>query len=144
MTNNAQPNDGRADIERAVQQLAERLPAPLAPLARLAFNYRWSWLSGGTDVFEHIEPRLWRHSQCNPRDILEAVTPEGLRQLSGDAAFVARVRTLAEACTAALEQPAALTRIPRDRPVAYFCAEFGFHCSMPIRWARNLPPSIWI
>ena len=34
--------DGRADIEAAAGDLAERLPAPLAPFAQIAYNYLWS------------------------------------------------------------------------------------------------------
>jgi len=49
-------NDGREDIRRAAAELAERLPDPLAPLARLAYNYRWSWLPGGPEVFSAIDP----------------------------------------------------------------------------------------
>src|SRR5690242_18675297 len=37
---------GAEDLRRAADQLAARLPYALAPLARLAFNYRWSWLAG--------------------------------------------------------------------------------------------------
>jgi hypothetical protein len=35
------PKDGSTDIARAVETLASCLPSPLAPLATLAYNYRW-------------------------------------------------------------------------------------------------------
>lgn len=39
--------DGSRDIERAANDLAARLPEQLTPLARIAYNYRWSWTPGG-------------------------------------------------------------------------------------------------
>ena len=44
-------HDGSRDLELAVAELRERLPEPLAALARLAFNYRWTWLPDGATVF---------------------------------------------------------------------------------------------
>ena len=38
---------GREDIDRAAQALASRVPPPLHPLARAAYNLRWSWTPGG-------------------------------------------------------------------------------------------------
>ena len=51
---------GRRDIEKAAEQLARRLPEPLAPLARVAYNYQWTWLPGGPEAFRSIDPRRWR------------------------------------------------------------------------------------
>ena len=55
-------NDGSRDLERAIAEMAERLPEELAPLARLAFNYRWAWMVRGADVFQQISPSNWRRS----------------------------------------------------------------------------------
>ena len=48
-------NDGHDDVLRAAADLADRLPGELAPLARLAYNYRWSWLAGGPELFGSID-----------------------------------------------------------------------------------------
>src|SRR5678815_5283427 len=68
-------NDGRRDVARAVEEMAERLPPPLSALARVAYNYLWSWLPHGEAVFRDIDPALWRRSGCNPRLLIEAVAP---------------------------------------------------------------------
>src|SRR5437879_163995 len=47
--------DGSADIERAANDLAERLPASLTPLAHIAYNYLWSWTPHGGDLFAAID-----------------------------------------------------------------------------------------
>jgi len=124
--------DGRTDVARAVTELAERLPRSLQALARLAYNYRWSWLRDGARVFRDPDPSLWRHCSCNPREVLEALSPRRLRELGADRGYVARVETLAAHVDADLERAPAGLGIAPDRPVAYFCSEFAVHCSLPL------------
>jgi starch phosphorylase len=125
-------NDGRRDLQRAIAELTERLPIALQPLARLIYNYRWAWLPGASTLFADIERAHWRRSGCNPRHVIEAASPRRLQQLARDEPFVARLRTLADRVDADLQRPWADIPIRPDRPVAYFCAEFGIHCSLPI------------
>ena len=50
MTDQPDTVDPRRDLDRAVGDLAERLPQPRTPLARLAYNFAWTWLpDGGVD-----------------------------------------------------------------------------------------------
>ncbi len=126
------PHDGRRDIERAVAELRERLPEALQALARLAFNYRWSWMPGGPDVFREIDPSLWERSHANPRAMIETVPPHRLRQLGEDRTYVARVAALAAQVAADLGRPPMAAGIAADRPIAYFCSEFGVHRSLPL------------
>lgn len=126
------PHDGRRDVERAVGVLAQRLPAALHPLARLAFNYRWCWARGGAAVFRDIDPVRWERSQANPCAMIELVSPQRLAELADDREYVARVASLAARIAADLGRPPAAVGIAADRPVAYFCSEFGVHGSLPI------------
>jgi starch phosphorylase len=54
---------GDRELERAIAELASRLPAPLQPLARVAYDYRWSWALDGPATFEAIDadgvPQRW-------------------------------------------------------------------------------------
>lgn len=122
---------GGSDHDRHVRALATRLPAPLAPLARLAFNYCWAWLPDGRRVFADLDPELWRQSCCNPRFMIEATAPDRLARLAEDETFVRRVAALGERLDAYLARPP-LAGEEAGRPVAYLCAEFGVHCSLPI------------
>ena len=47
---------GSEELRFAADQLAARLPSALAPLARIAFNYRWSWTAHGGELFATVEP----------------------------------------------------------------------------------------
>lgn len=125
--------DGRRDLDRAVTALAERLPAALTPLARLAYNYAWTWIPDGARLFHDLDPELWRHSGCNPRWLIEAIAPHRWRQLAGDAALVDRAAAAAAQLDAELARsPAPVGALVPERPIAYVCSEFGLHCSLPL------------
>ena len=42
---------GAHDLEWRIDNLAVRLSDGLRPLARVAYNYRWSWMRDGDSVF---------------------------------------------------------------------------------------------
>jgi starch phosphorylase len=124
-------NDGQRDIELRIAELTDRLPAELAPLARLAYNYRWAWMPGAAALFREISPALWRQSRCDPRAVLELAAPRRLRQLASEPAYTERLRRTSALLDACLD-PAPDAGARAEHPVAYFCAEFGIHCSLPI------------
>jgi starch phosphorylase len=59
---------GDQDIARAILELEVFLPEPLRPLARVVYNYRWSWTSDGAAMFEAIDPERW--VRCPPGGVL--------------------------------------------------------------------------
>lgn len=132
MSDPSPPGDGTRDVVQAIAVLAERLPEPLLPLARAAFNYAWSWIPHAGEPFRELGPALWRRSGCNPRWVIEAAAPHRLRQLADDPSFVASVVEQAARLDAYLTRPVAPGPIPRARPVAYFCSEFAVHGSLPL------------
>jgi starch phosphorylase len=115
-----------------VADLGERLPDELQALARLAFNYRWTWARDGAAVFRDVDPPLWERAHANPRAMIERVPPHRLKQLARDSAYVARVAALAAEVDADLGRPPAAVGIAAKRPVAYLCSEFGVHQSLPL------------
>ena len=125
-------HDGRRDHEYAIGELAERLPEAVQPLAALAFNYRWSWMVGGGALFHDIDPDAWRRSGCNPRYVIEATAPRRFHELARDQGYLARLRAITEAVAADLRRPSTPVAGQTGRPVAYFCSEFGAHCSLAL------------
>jgi glycogen phosphorylase len=124
-------NDGREDVRRAAEELAERLPDPLGPLARLAFNYRWSWLPGGPELFSSIDPERFALAGQNPVRLLQEVSASVLRRAAADEALLERVAALEAQVKADLARPP-YPSIDPARPVAFLCAEYGIHVSLPV------------
>ncbi|HEY8514081.1 MAG TPA: alpha-glucan family phosphorylase [Candidatus Binatia bacterium] len=125
--------DGRRDVERAIAVLAERLPEPLVALARVAYDYSWTWALGGPQLFRTIDPTLWIRSGGNPRWLIEAVAPHRLRELAGDAGFLARLGEQEQRLEAQRARPSrTIGVVGAERPVAYFCSEFAVHATLPL------------
>jgi starch phosphorylase len=122
---------GAADLDERAAWLADRLPKNLRPLARVAFNYRWSWARDGEAVLRDIDPHRWELTGRNPARFLVDLWPSSLEAAERDEALVARVRALAAAVDADLARPDR-PRLDAAGPVAFLCAEFGIHASLPI------------
>ena len=120
------------DIENAREDLGRRLPAPLRPLAALAFNYRWSWAPDASALLRSVDPARWDMAGENPVRLLQEVSPARLDRLADDPHFIARVGELDEDLAHYLERPPAAHGLSPRHPVAYFCSEFGIHRSLPI------------
>ena len=125
-------SSGAEDLVRAASALSSRLPWPLGVLARVAYNYRWAWLADGPDVFCDVDPARWAACGRNPVRLLQETSAEALLRAAGDASLVARAEQLEAAIIADVARPAATGVATEDRPVAFFCAEYGLHVSMPI------------
>src|SRR3989449_532267 len=115
---------------------APPLPERIAGLAAVAANLSWSWNRNARALFRMLDPALWRRTQHNPIELLRRVDPARLAVCAQDPAFL----QLYDAVVAAAAQDATsagtwfATAYPElvKRPIAYFCAEFGLHASVPI------------
>lgn len=114
------------------------LPPPLEPLQPLSWNYWWSWAPDGNEVFRDLDPGLWQQCEQNPRLLLSQVSDLRLAQVAADPAFADRIQRLSARFTDYLSDSRPwpklqlAPRITRKTPVAYFCAEFGIHNSLPL------------
>src|SRR5215212_6311799 len=109
-------------------------PAPLTALERLAWNYWWSWAADGEGVFRDLDSEIWEECEHNPRQLLAKTSAFRLAEAATDPIYMERVRRLDESFQSYLaSQPhLQLDTITKDHPVAYFCAEFGVHTSLPL------------
>ncbi len=123
---------GEQDIARAAADLASRVPEPLAALARVAYNYRWSWLPEGAEVFASVDPHRWELCGENPVRLLQEASGESLSRAAADPELLARTVSLERSLRAQLAGSAAPDRPPPERPTAFFCAEYAVHCSLPV------------
>ena len=124
--------DGSEDIDRASADLAARLPSPLEPLARLAYNYAWSWWPGGDDVFRMIDAARWEASNHNPIRLLDETSASTLERAAADPTLLRRLAELLGALDDELSRPPMVGKASPVRPVAFLCAEFAVHRSLPI------------
>jgi len=118
-------------LARRAADLAQRLPEALTPLAHLAYNYRWCWYPGGKDVFRSIDEARWELCGENPVRLLQEVSTEKLARAASDHDLLARVASLEDAFAVDLKRPPTGPVTP-ERPIAFFCAEYGVHQSLPI------------
>ena len=118
--------------------LARTLPRPMRPLQPLSWNYWWSWAPDGNEVFRDLDPGLWQQCEQNPRILLSQVSDLRLAQVAADPAFADRIQRLSLRFNDYLSDRRLwpklqlAPRIARETPVAYFCAEFGIHNSLPL------------
>lgn len=100
------------------------------PLAQIAYNYSWSWVPGGRELFRRFGIHRFRLSGENPVRFLRDLSERSLLEAATDDEYLARVEAVAK------ELDADLARPPRsdlgDGPVAFLCAEFGVHPSLPV------------
>jgi len=123
---------GDEDIARAVTELEHALPERLRPLARVAFDYRWAWSADGAETFRAIDPEGWARTAANPRRLLTETGRQRLDQAGQDADLVARIDRLADELRADRQRPCCEGAASPEHPVAFCCAEFGVHGSLPI------------
>ena len=112
------------------------LPARIEGLSALAMNLWWSWSREARALFQSIDVALWHYTGHNPLELLCRVEPARLAACASDSDFLLRY----DAVMQRMEHEAdhSDTWFARNypdlngRPVAYFCAEFGLHNSVPI------------
>ncbi len=124
---------GRADLARAASELAERLPGALEPLARIAYNYAWSWQPDGGELFRAIDSDRFELVQQNPVRLLQEASNATLRRAAADDGLVARAHDLLARLDADRVRPADPSHgVDPARPICFLCAEYGVHVSLPV------------
>ncbi len=112
------------------------LPPRLEGLTALVGNLSWSWNREARELLRTIDPPLWRQVRHNPIELLREVAPSRLEALARDPQFLQQYDLVMEWMGSDRhgERTWFARRYPElsQRPVAYFCAEFGLHNSVPI------------
>ncbi len=112
----------RADFE-----ITRDIPEILRPLISISANYYWSWQPEGTALFRDLDPSLWDTCEQNPRLFMKKVKRVRLWQRILDNNYVERLNRF----NAKFESYLAEKGEPRESNIAYFCAEYGVHNSLP-------------
>lgn len=116
-------NPFRRDLE-----LRRELPAQLRPLDRISQNFFWSWHPEGIELFRELDPDLWIEKEQHPRGLLNSVSELRLWQVAADDDYLKKLSDFSERFESYMGDAAR----PADSDlVAYFCAEYGVHNSLP-------------
>ncbi|GAA3207339.1 alpha-glucan family phosphorylase [Microbacterium terregens] len=109
------------------------LAESLAPLNRLASNWRWSWSRATHALFASMDPDLWERIGGNPSRMLGALGQDRLDELARNDEFVARVGAEDERLNAYLGGDRWFQQLEGAKPtgIAYFSPEFGVDGSLP-------------
>src|SRR3989454_997258 len=112
------------------------LPDRIKGLAGVVANLSWSWNRDARALFRFIDQPLWHLTRHNPIELLRRVDPARLAACAQDPAFLRAYDAVIEwnAWVATTHDTWFETSYPNlaQRKIAYFCAEFGLHTSVPI------------
>ncbi|HUH93844.1 MAG TPA: alpha-glucan family phosphorylase [Casimicrobiaceae bacterium] len=116
-------------------EVQPRIPARLARLEELATNLWYTWDRPTRSLFAWLNPALWEAVGHNPKAFLRRIDEQRLIAAAEDPAFITAFDGVIAAYDAyhgdrQRREPAAA--LGEHDLVAYFCAEFGFHESLPI------------
>ncbi|MEO8004412.1 MAG: alpha-glucan family phosphorylase [Betaproteobacteria bacterium] len=112
-----------------------KLPPRLERLRELAGNLHYSWDRQTRLLFSRLDPHLWDEVGHNPKAFLKRVDEKKLVDAAEDPVFIGNFNRVLSAFDLYLNEP--LRRdgsewLRKTDLIAYFCAEFGFHESLPI------------
>ncbi|MGM0691751.1 MAG: alpha-glucan family phosphorylase, partial [Pseudomonadota bacterium] len=116
-------------------EIRPSLPIALARLSDLAGNLYYSRSRAVRDLFDHIDADTWAQVEGNPVRFLQLVPQSRLDQAAGDSAFLAELAAVwhdFEVHCSNERMDVFGSMVNPNETVAYFCAEFGFHESLPI------------
>ena len=122
---------------KALRRLTVRaaFPEELTALGEIVANLRWSWHAESIDLFESVDPAVWKSCGHHPGRMLGEVSAERFAQLAGDRKFLRRLDDLRDDLRDYLTKPrwyqqqADLTDGPES--IAYFSPEFGITEVLP-------------
>ena len=111
-----------------------RLPARLARLDDLANNLWYSWDRPTRTLFARLGQKLWGAVGHSPKAFLKRVDQHRLDEAAEDPVFLGALARVLSAYDTYHESPGREhgPHLEEGGLIAYFCAEFGFHESLPI------------
>lgn len=112
-------------------ELTRTLPENLQALEAISMNYFWSWQPDGVALFRDLDPTLWDTCEQNPRVLLKKVSNLRLWQKAADAAYVERLNCFNKKFEEYLSSAIVHFPLSTVSSIAYFCAEYGVHNSLP-------------
>lgn len=102
------------------------IPKGLEKLARMFYNLWWTWNYEAEELFEQIDPELWKQSGRNPRILAELLNINRLKKLEIDGEFISKVDAVYDKFQ---KYMAEAENKPKEK-IAYFSMEFGLDANI--------------
>ena len=112
-----------------------RVPVRLSRLEELANNLWYSWDHHARELFGQLHPALWNAVGHSPKAFLRRVDEKKLLAAAEDSLFLNNYNRVLSAYDTYHSEPSRRNGsewLGGSDLIAYFCAEFGFHESLPI------------
>src|SRR3954464_13611088 len=112
-----------------------KIPKRLARLEELAANLWYSWEPPTRAIFARLNPALWHGARHNPKRLLKRIDEQRLIDAASDPAFLDSLTRVLAVFDAYHAEPPFRSNsggFKAGELVAYFCAEFGRHESLPL------------
>jgi starch phosphorylase len=115
-------------------EINPKLPARLARLDDLANNLWYSWDRPTRTLFARLGQKLWGAVGHSPKAFLKRIDQYRLDEAAEDPVFLGALASVLSSFDTYHETPRREHggHLPDGGLIAYFCAEFGFHESLPI------------
>ena len=118
---------------RFILEVTPTLPPRLARLAEVADDLWYAWDRAARNLFARLDPQLWPAVGHSPKALLRQIDESRLKAMAEDPGYLTSYSRVLSAYDTYLAHPRiARNDLGSDDLIAYFCAEFGFHESLPI------------
>ncbi len=107
------------------------LPEAIAGLGEIALNLWWTWNPAGKNLFRLLNPYLWKESGHNPNAMLKKMSPQAREKAVKNERFMREYRYVYAMFQTYMQDKTVYSE-EEPLPIAYFCAEYGLHHSVPI------------
>jgi starch phosphorylase len=113
-----------------------QLPERIQRLRELSENLLYSWDRDVNDLFYRLDHKLWRRCQNNPKLFLQRISQQRLDEAARDRIFLQEYERVVSSVDTYMEEGSSQFQHreldPEEDLIAYFCAEYGLHESLPI------------
>ncbi|OFX19604.1 MAG: alpha-glucan phosphorylase [Bacteroidetes bacterium GWA2_31_9b] len=108
--------------------IQKNIPKKLEAIDEISKNYWWSWNHDALELFESIDPALWKESGYNAFLFLEKISFRKYQELEKNEVFLEKMKAVYEHFQNYMEKK----KLQKGPKVAYFSMEFGIHSSLKI------------
>lgn len=119
-------------------EVEARLPEALSGLRALSENLLYAWDRHIRGLFWRMDAALWERCGHNPKVFLRRISQQRLEELAEDAAFLEEYNYVLGLFSTYRDQTRQTSGLvaeklaPDTGLIAYFCAEYGLHESLPL------------